>query len=401
MNLKQILVFLISICFCLLTINSIFAQSSNSLHEDINAFVEEQKDKSKIPGLAVIAIKDGKTIYKEGKGQADISTEQPILDSTLFEMGSNTKAFTALAILKLEEEGKLNLSDPISKYLPWFNASFEGENVDIKLEQLLYHSSGIPYYTIIDIPKSNSIDALEENVRLLSGVELDEHPGKEFQYATINYDVLGLVIEKVSSLKYEDYVQENILTPLELKGMTVGRTTNESKIATGYKLAFGKPVSFEAPDYRGNIPAGYMFTDLNSIEKWLRIQMGLEKKEWFDIISLSHQPDRSVQPETDGSSYASGWTIYQDGDGIAAHLGSNPNYSSHITFRLGDEKNAVAVLANMNSSNVQKIGQGILELVEEEELSISDSLDYYMKVDWVSTLIIIFGCIFSLFVIFY
>lgn len=400
MKLKRILFTLICVCFCsLLVFNTAFAQSSNTLVEDIDSFVKEQKKKAKIPGLAVVVIKEGKTIYKETKGYTDIESKKPVSDSMMFEIGSNTKAFTALAMLKLESEGKLNLSDPISKFLPWFNASFEGKNVEIKLEHFLHHSSGIPYYTIVDIPKSSSENALEENIRILSGVELDETPGREFQYATINYDVLGLVIEKVTFTKYEEYITTNILKPLGLTGMSVGRPTNESNISTGYKLAFGKPLPYRAPDYRGNTPAAYMLTDLNNVEKWLRIQMGLEHKEWFDLISLSHQPDRSVEPTYDGSSYAAGWAIYQDGDGMVAHLGSNPNYSAHTLFRLGSKNYAVAVLANLSSSNVQKIGQGIMELMDEEEISVSDSLDRYIKMDWVSTLILGVGAIISLSII--
>ncbi|MEK4444270.1 MULTISPECIES: cyclic peptide export ABC transporter [unclassified Niallia] len=397
MMFKKILFSLICIIFCSLHVyNSAFAISSNTLIDDIDSFVEEQKEKAKIPGLAVVVIKDGKTIYKETKGYSDIESQKLVSDSTMFEIGSNTKAFTALAILKLEEEGKLKLSDPISKYLTWFDATFEGKSADIKLEHFLYHSSGIPYYTMVDIPKSSSEHALEENIRALSGVELKEAPGKEYHYATINYDVLGLVIEKVTSTKYEDYITTNILSPLGLNGMSVGRPSDESNISTGYKLAFGKPFPYKAPDYRGNTPAAYILTDLNNAEKWLRIQMGLEHKEWFNLISQSHQPDRSVEPTIDGSSYAAGWAIYQDGDGMVAHLGSNPNYSAHTLFRLGQKNYAVTVLANLSSSNVQKIGQGIMELMDGEEISVSDSLDGYIKIDWVSTLILGVGAIFTI-----
>lgn len=395
---KRILLSIICVCLCsILFLDTAIAESSsNTLNEDIESFVEEQQDRAKIPGLAVVVIKDGKTIYKETKGFADIKTKKKVSDSTLFELGSNTKAFTALALLKLESEGKLKLSDSISKYLPWFEASFEGKKVDIKLEHFLHHSSGIPYHTIVDIPISSSEMALEENIRKLSGVKLDETPGKEYQYATINYDVLGLVIEKVTSIKYDEYITTNILNPLELTGMTVGKPSNVSRVSTGYKLAFGKPVPYTSPDYLGNIPAAYMYADLNNIEKWLQIQMGLKHKEWFDLISLTHQPDRSVEPSFDGSSYAAGWAIYQDGEGMVAHLGSNPNYSAHTLFRMGSKKYGVAVLANLSSSNVQKIGQGIMELMDEEEISVSDRLDSYITIDWVSTLIFIVGSIFSL-----
>lgn len=111
MMFKKILFSLICIIFCSLHVyNSAFAISSNTLIDDIDSFVEEQKEKAKIPGLAVVVIKDGKTIYKETKGYSDIESQKLVSDSTMFEIGSNTKAFTALAILKLEEEGKLKLS---------------------------------------------------------------------------------------------------------------------------------------------------------------------------------------------------------------------------------------------------------------------------------------------------
>lgn len=354
--------------------------------QQIEKYVESQQLKARIPGLAVIVMQDGKTIFKQSRGYAQIRSKEPVSDTTLFEIGSNTKAFTGVAVMKLVSEGKLELTDTVTSYLPWFQATYEDREATITIGQLLHHTSGIPFRTIADIPASTAKDALEQNVRQLSGIQLEHEPGKQFEYATINYDILGLILEQISGMQYEQFISQHILQPWGLKSTQVGRQSLSPSIATGYKPAFGTVQEYQAPEFRGNTPAGYILTDLNDMERWLKIQTGVQQVADTDLLKLSHEPDRTVAPNYDGSSYAAGWAVFQDGEGFLAHSGSNPNYSSYIAFR-PEEATGVAILANMNSDLVMETGVGIMQLLAGHQPQ-EGAIDSYARLDRISTALI-------------
>lgn len=388
---------LIAILICS---NSVFAEI-NVNHSLQSIFTEEKRirieswinscmKEGKIPGLSVVIVDGDKTIYKKGFGYSNCKTKNPVTAETLFELGSTSKAFTALGILKLEKDGKINLNDPVNKYIPWFSMRYTGNHkgekingyVNITLKQLLYHSSGVPFSSIGDIPIDESDDALEKTIRTQVDKELDFYPGDKFLYATINYDILGLVIQNVSHMSYEEYIQKNILDVLGLKNTYLFRNTEDKhNLASGYKVGFLRPVEYNAPVYRGNTPAGYIITNAEDLAKWIRIQLGTENSIKFDksVIQFSHIPDRTVSPGVDGSSYACGWFVFQDGGGIISHGGSNPNFSSFILFR-PQEKFGIGILANLDSSYTKGIADGIYNIIQGENPK-NNIHDKYITID--------------------
>ncbi len=316
---------------------------------------------------------------------------------TLFEIGSNSKAFTALGILNLQKNGLINLDEEVSKYIPWLKMNYQGEETQITLEQLLHHSSGIPFKTIDKIPISDKDNALEETVKTLINIELDSEPGGKFQYATINYDVLGLIIEKVTGMTYEKYIKEYILEPMELNNTYLYKSEIVNKnMAKGYKIEFLKPQVYDASVYRGNMPAGYIISNAEDMAKWLKIQIGTSSNPRVDkdIIEESHKANRRIAPLGDGASYAAGWFVYQKDGGEISHGGNNPNYSSFILFR-PEDKLGIAVLSNVNSEYVSAISKGIVEILEGKDYY-SYIRDLNKTVDSLSILII---CIITLIVI--
>jgi len=322
---------------------------------------------SKIPYLIILLIQDNKI--------AHFSLSEPYKDyrtkassKTPFEIGSTSKAFTALALLKLESEGKVNLNDPILKYLPWFKPSFKGSEQEVLVRHALHHTSGIAWNTISDIPDINSPMALEETVRLFSNLELKHKPGTQFEYATINYDILGLIIEKVSGLSYEKYTEENIFKPLGMNDTSIGVPQNNDLMAKGYKIGFFAPREYDAPVYKGNWPAGYVITNAEDMSKWLKFQMGISRDSILTpLLKLSHQRDETVAPDQYSmTSYAAGWMISLKGDGKITHGGLNPNFTSYIAFN-PEKKIGVAVLANSNSEYTDIIGDYVFQVLSGVE----------------------------------
>ncbi|GGL41331.1 serine hydrolase domain-containing protein [Sporolactobacillus putidus] len=366
----------------------------NNLNKDSNEkiqnLIENNMDKGKIPGLSVVIVKGNETVYQKGFGYADLENKTPVTSKSIFEIGSNSKAFTALGILNLQKDGLIKLEDKVTKYIPWLKVKYEGKDASITIEQLLHHTSGIPYNTIDKIPSSNEDNALEKTVRTLVGINLDSKPGEKYQYATINYDVLGLIIKKVTGSSYEKYIEDSVLKPMNLNNTYLdrGQVTDDS-MTKGYKLAFLKPSLYEAPVYRGNKPAGYILSNAEDMGKWLKIQLGTSSDSNFskNLIKISQQPSRRTSPLADGSSYADGWFVYQSGSGEISHRGNNPSYSSFIVFR-PEEKIGVAILANINSEYVAKIGQGINEILQSK-VDNTDVKDINKTTDNVSVLVIV------------
>ena len=334
---------------------------------EIEKKVVELMKKGNIPGLSLVIVNKDKPIYMKGFGYADVENNIPVTPDTHFELGSVSKAFTALAALQLEKKGLINLDDPVSKYLEGFSSTYKGKNYEITLRQVLHQTSGIPFKSIALILESNADDALQQTIRNLKGIELARVPGTAFEYATINYDIIGAIIEKVTHMSYEDYITQNVLQPLELTHSRVGTDKSDPLMAKGYKISFFKSRQYDAPVYRGNNPAGYIVSNAKDMSRWLQFQMGLlgPVGDMAELMEKSHEPDKSVSPTPNNFvSYAMGWMVNNFGSRVIEHSGANPNFSTHIAFR-PEEKIGVVVLTNsmdMSSNYSQYICHYIMDL---------------------------------------
>ncbi len=236
-------------------------------------------------------------------------------EHTLFELGSTTKAFTGLGILNLEEEGLIDLDAPVTDYIDWFRPRYKGSDALVTVRHLLEHSSGIPVWTISLIPEGSKGEiTLEETVRKIADVELAHAPGGCYEYATINYDVLALIIEKITGQKYEDYITETVLKDVGMKeSFFRSADSDRQRIFPGHKAGFLGTWQYNAPTYYGNTAAGYLVSDTNDIVKWMRFV-----RENIDFDSF---------PITGTNNYYSGWYLFPE---TVHHGGNNPNYSTQI-----------------------------------------------------------------------
>jgi len=355
-------------------------ESNNEKYIEIEKKVQELMDSGEIPGLTLVIVKEGQTDFIKGYGYANVEKQEPVKSSTLFEIGSTSKAFTALGVLKCEADGLISLDAPVSNYLPWFYTMYKGEKKKITIRQLLHQTSGIPFRSISRIPESSAEDALEQTVRNLVGIELHHEPGEEFLYATVNYDILAAVIQEATGMAYEDYMTKNILRPLGLTHTLVGRgQLAGQEIATGYKISFFEPREYDAPTYRGNNAAGYIISNGIDMARWLKLQIGIEENPLSSLIKESHERNKSVSPNPNTMlAYAKGWMVALDGSGMILHGGLNPNYTAYVMLN-PEKKIGVAVMANSNSKYTQYIGGVVMSrlagLPMPPEVDLSDSID--------------------------
>lgn len=375
---------------------------------EIDSYVEEMMEISKIPGISMVFIDEGKSYFRT-YGYADSEQSIPMKSQYLFELGSMSKAFTALGVFLLEDEGLISLEDSVTKYLPWFEVYYKGRYeghdidgiVDLTIEDLIYHTSGIPFETVGYIPSGETDDMLEQTVRNLVGSRLDFHPSERYQYATVNYDILGLIIQEVSGQSYESFILEEILQPLGLYNtyMTKEDAVAQGKICTGYKLNFFNPVQYDAPIFRGNTPAGYIISNAVDMERWMKLQMGLIEdipEQYIRIIEKSHEPDTTVAAHGYYFYYGGGWNIYVENEKEIHHGGNNPNYSSMMVL-IPERNTGICVLSNMNSTTTDYIAVNALSIFDNRILK-DYEMDFYQKVDIIFSIIIIaaigFICVF-------
>src|SRR6218665_1475866 len=191
---------------------SVFAQDKA---QQIEQLLSKYNEYGQFNGSALVA-ENGKIILKKGFGSANMEWNIPNQPDTKFRLGSISKQFTALLIVKLAEEGKLKLDVPITTYLPDYPKENGGK---ITTHHLLTHTSGIPNYT--DSPnffkdKARNPYTPEQFVKTFSSLPLEFSPGEKFSYSNSGFFLLGYLIEKITGKTYEQYLQEVIFTPLKM-----------------------------------------------------------------------------------------------------------------------------------------------------------------------------------------
>jgi len=407
---KKITCFILFIVVCFSSIIHVFAQESTNNTEkaiNLNNINQDEIDKcindilkaSNVPGASIVIVNGKQTKYLS-YGFSNKEQEIETTRDTLYELGSMSKAYTALGIFLLEQRKQLSLEDPVSKYIPWLRLRFKGlhkgvkinDVVDLKISDLLYHTSGIPFKTIGNIPAGNTEDMLEKTIQTLQDVELDFYPGTKHQYATMNYDILALIIQNITGQLYEDFMTQNILKPLGLHNTYMYRNQSEvsQQIAQGYKMGFFRAVPYDAPIYRGNTAAGYIISNASDMRRWMRIQMGFGElpPAYEEIIRKSHT--NSIVDESQNNFYGGGWNVNKS-TGEIFHGGSNPTFSSMLIINPNNNL-GVCVLTNMNSDAAGTIAYNVLNIITGKD-TVPYNNDLYKNADTLFSCVIIVSII--------
>ena len=226
------------------------------------------------PGVAVLVARGDKLLFKQAYGQANIELGVPLSPEHKFRIGSVTKQFAATALLKLIDEGKATLTDPLSKYLPDYP-----EGQAITLLQLLNHTSGVKSYTGIPGYMHNQIRRELTTAKLIEefkDLPVDFAPGTDFQYNNSGYVLLGAVIEAISGQSWHQYINDALLQPNKLTTIVYpGEQIIVPGMASGYSLRPGQDVQ-KASLLSMTQPhaAGALVADLNALWQWNRLLHG-------------------------------------------------------------------------------------------------------------------------------
>jgi len=199
-------------------------KETTSIKQLIDSKIPSIIEKNNVPGMAVAIIENGQVIYERGYGYADVAKNIEISRITGFNIGSISKLFTAWGIMKLVEDGKLDLNVPIENYLKrWKLPKSEFDHSKVTIRAILSHSAGLSVHGYPGFHPDDKLPTLEaslngENgpVRANEAVKVILEPQTQFKYSGGGYTILQLVIEEVTGQKFEDFMQKNIFEPLNM-----------------------------------------------------------------------------------------------------------------------------------------------------------------------------------------
>lgn len=298
--------------------------------------------KEDLPGVAVLVGREGKILFQGGFGSADLEKKTPINVETKFRIGSVTKQFTAAAILKLAEDGKLSLTDPLAKFFPAFP---KGET--ITLHHLLTHTSGLHNYT--DQPNFyGSVTQPISPAALIASFQDDPPdfaPGTNFRYCNSGYFLLGEIVAKASGQSYADYLRTTFFEPLGMKD--TGVYVNASPppgIARGYAVENGKTTPALDWDMSRAGGAGAIYSTVGDLLRWTE---ALHGGRVVNAASLKAMTTPHPLPAgADGMNYGYGLVMSEkDHLPTIGHNGGLHGWSSNVMW-FPQQKATFIALAN-------------------------------------------------------
>jgi D-alanyl-D-alanine carboxypeptidase len=219
------------------------------------------------PGAAVIVRKGGRTVFRKGYGLADLEFGVPVVPDMVFRLGSITKQFTAVSILLLVQDGKLDLQDEITKFLP----EYPTQGRTITVEHLLTHTSGIQSYTDMPewLPLWRKDMTVKELVALFQDKPMTFEPGASWAYNNSAYVLLGAIIEKVSGRTYEAFLEERLFKPLGLKNTFYDHTDRIiPRRVRGYERGEGGFVNASYLSMTQPYAAGSLMSTVDDLAAW-------------------------------------------------------------------------------------------------------------------------------------
>lgn len=364
----------------LLTVGPLNTAAAQHQPEEIDAFVADQMEKNRIPGMALTILKDGEVYHSTGYGHT--SDDKPVTPQTPFVIGSTTKSITALAVMQLVEAGKIDLDAPVRQYLPWFTLADTARSDRLTVRHLLTMSSGISPLAGGETFQSTISMTPEAAVRSLAGASFIYEPGERFEYVNANYAILGVLIAEVSGQSFGEYLRTNIFEPLAMTNtFTDPESARAAGFADGHRYWFGFTIPYETPYLEQLVPAGYVISTSEDLSHYLEMYLNNGEYNGRQIIS----PEAITELQTGvfnfpmgdwagdaPTTYAMGWLIggpWGDEPTIF-HTGGAPSFMSTLYLQ-PDQNLAVVMLANSANyiplpgahEQLRQVHRGVMDLM--------------------------------------
>ena len=344
----------------------VHAQTLDDKLKDIDAYADTVMQTWHGPGMAIAIVKDDKVVFQKGYGVRELGKADTVDENTLFAIASNTKAFTTASLAILVDEGKLSWNDRVTKYLPDFQMYDPWVTSQLTIRDIVSHRSGLDTFSgdLLWYDTTYPTDEIIRRIRYLKPVSDFR---TRYGYQNLMFITAGRVVEKVSGMKWADFVRTRILTPLGMNRTTTSVRDMKDNYALPHNESGGKlralPVGF-LDDAIGAVRLNASVADLS---KWIRLQLGrgtFEGKKIFSqeqswtmwqpntIQTISENAWKS-NPTRHFNAYGMGWGMYDYyGKKIINHSGGLDGMLSY-TVLIPEENAGFVVLTNNESPSFQ------------------------------------------------
>ncbi|MCO6512077.1 MAG: serine hydrolase [Aridibacter famidurans] len=317
----------------------------------LDAFAQRELKDKDLPGLAIVLVDGQEIVWQKGFGYSDPEAKKPVTNDTIFRVGSVSKLFTDIAVMKLVEEGKLDLDAPVSTYLPDFKPRNPYEKA-ITLRQLMSHRAGL----VREPPAGHYFDdsgtSLRETVESLNRTALVYEPETRLKYSNAGIAVVGYVLEKTQNEPFAKYLESALLGPLGMKNTSFEPTPEIERHLAKARMTtvFGK--SFDAPTFElGMAPAGSMYTTTGDLAKFASAIFAAGDDSFLKKETLGKMWEpQFAKPGTKAGGGIGFFISDLEGHRRVGHGGAIYGFSTEFSV-LPDEKLGVVVVSTEDVSN--------------------------------------------------
>lgn len=343
------------------------AANDRRYSERLDAALQRFVSEDGVPGAAVGIVDEGRVVYANGFGVASLADPaQPVTRDTVFHLASVTKTFVATAVMQLVERRQLSLDAPIVGYLPYFRVADARSNA-ITIRHILTHTSGLPDVDTYNWDRPEYDDgALERYVRSLTTITLRSAPGSTYAYSNLAFEVLGDVIAKASGMPFENYVQEAILEPLQMRSSTLlydGVARRNAWAAGHTRTATGAmTVIPHYPYNRAHAPSSTLHSSASDMSRWMLAMLNGGELDGRRILRKSSL-DEMWTPTVDAREGRIGlaWlSLAVQGEDLVWHGGGDTGFRARLML-LPARRSGVIVLANSDRVNTNRLAQTAVE----------------------------------------
>jgi CubicO group peptidase (beta-lactamase class C family) len=322
--------------------------------------MERQRRALHIPGMAIAIVKGDEIIYSHGFGSADLENNTPVTPSTLFAIGSSTKAFTASLVGMMVDEGRMDWDDPVTKYLPYFELKIDTDDPEaaVTIRDLLAHRSG---FTRMGILWAGAAVPREEVLRTAIRAEPWSPFREKFFYNNVTFLAAGMASGIAAGSSWEDLLAERIFTPLGMNSSStsIGVAQEDARLSLGYTWN-EETRTYEVLPMRplGSIaPAGAINSNVLDMAQWLRFQLGHGSFGGQVLLSeAQHRETWSKQIEVaPGVDYGMGWMLRSVADQkVVEHGGNIDGFAAEVAL-FPDADLGFVLLTNVTATPLQQV----------------------------------------------
>ncbi len=278
--------------FCLAVILSFPALAQKKTIDKLDKMFAKSLADFNVPGMSISIVKNNEVVLSKGYGVKNVETGEVVDQNSLFSIASNTKAFTSACLAILVDRGKIKWSDKVRKYLPYFQLYSPYVSEEMTIRDLLCHRSGLATFSG-DLIWYGTTYSREEVIRRASGLEPKYGFREAFGYQNIMFIAAGEIVEVVSGKTWDEFVREEILTPLAMNetNTSIREFTVGANIAMPHNEREGKNVKIDYVNWDNIGGAGSINSSANDMSKWLMLQ--LNKGKWGEKTIF--QEDRAYE----------------------------------------------------------------------------------------------------------